>query len=59
MLIELYIIIILHDYIYHIKTTNGFLAEVDKQLAIPIASHKFGEIDQYVVLLLDEIQGKL
>ena len=48
----------LRDYTHHIKATNGFSSEVDVQLCQAANLKSCKLIDQYVVLLLDEMYIK-
>ena len=46
------------DYTHHIKATNGFSSEVDVQLCQAANLKSCKLIDQYVILLLDEMYIK-
>ena len=46
------------DYTHHVKATNGFSAEVDMQLCQAANLKSSKAIDQYVILLLDEMHIK-
>ena len=48
----------LRDYTHHVKATNGFSAEVDRQLCQAANLKSSTTIDQYVILLLDEMHIK-
>ena len=48
----------LRDYKHHVKATNGFSAEVDMQLCQVANLKSSTAIDQYVILLLDEMHIK-
>ena len=48
----------LRNYTHHVKATNGFSAEVDMQLCQAANLKSSTAIDQYVILLLDEMHIK-
>ena len=48
----------LRDYTHHIRPTNGFSAEVDMQLCQAANLKSSKKIDQYVILILDEMHIK-
>ena len=48
----------LRDYTHHIKATNGFSSEVDVQLCQAANLKSCKLIDQYGILLLDEMYIK-
>ena len=46
------------DHTHHIRSTNGFSAEVDMQLCQAANLKSSKKIDQYVILILDEMHIK-
>ena len=45
----------LRDYTYYVRSSTGFTEEIDKQLLGAAMREKAGELNRYVVLVLDEM----